>query len=106
MKTLGLQEAAALLLMAPQTLQIKAASGLIPAVKAAKCWVFIDVDLFEWLRSQYSINRQDVPEEEVKCSLREKRSGITDSESKESQYTNLLAPATKKKPEQSKHRLM
>ena len=104
MKTLGLEDAAQMLMMSPKVLSLKACAGEIPAAKPGKRWVFIDLDLFDWLRTQYTINRQDVPKEKVTCSLKEKKSGIIDLESRESQYIDLLAPVIKKKPELLKHR--
>jgi hypothetical protein len=106
MKTLGLEDAAQLLMMSPKMLQLKACAGEIPAAKPGKRWVFIDLDLFDWLRTQYTINRQDVPKENVTCSLKEKISGITDLELRENQYIDLLAPVTKKKPGLLKYRLI
>ena len=35
------------------TLQEKARAGEIPGAKIGKCWVFVDVDLIEHIRSQY-----------------------------------------------------
>jgi excisionase family DNA binding protein len=106
MVTLNLEEAAELLKIHPSTLQAKAASGEIPAAKPGKRWVFIESDLFDWLRTQYTNSRQDVSKEKViKCSLKEKKSGITSSASKERLYIDLLAPATKRKQEQSRHKL-
>jgi hypothetical protein len=53
MNTLDLQAAAALLHIHPVTLQEKARVGEIPGAKIGKCWVFVDVDLIEHIRSQY-----------------------------------------------------
>lgn len=53
MKTLNLNEAAAFLRLHPHTLEAKARAGDIPGAKPGKCWVFIDVDLADWLRAQY-----------------------------------------------------
>ena len=55
--TLDLNGAATLLKIHPQTLLQKLRSGEIPAAKPGKCWVFIEEDLFEWLRSQYNVTR-------------------------------------------------
>lgn len=51
MQTLNLQEAAAFLKMHPEELRRRAKSGRIPAAKAGRSWVFIDIDLADWLRS-------------------------------------------------------
>jgi hypothetical protein len=53
MKTLNLNEAAAFLHLHPHTLEAKARAGEVPGAKPGKCWVFIDVDLADWLREQY-----------------------------------------------------
>ena len=53
MNTLDLQAAAAFLHIHPVTLQEKARAGEIPGAKIGKCWVFLDVDLIEHIRSQY-----------------------------------------------------
>ena len=54
MNTLDLQAAAAFLHIHPVTLQEKARSGEIPGAKIGKCWVFVDVDLVDHIRSKYS----------------------------------------------------
>jgi hypothetical protein len=52
-RTLKLDEAAAFLHIHPVTLLRKAQAGEIPGAKPGKCWVFLDIDLAEFLRSQY-----------------------------------------------------
>jgi excisionase family DNA binding protein len=99
MITLDLNEAAALLKIHPQTVLERARSGNIPAAKPGKCWVFIEEDLLEWLRSKYTSIRQDVGQGGKTCSLKEKITpiGITNSLLREKQYTDLLEPTTKKR---------
>ena len=53
MITLTLQEAASFLKIHPVTLGEKARNGEVPATKIGKCWVFVDVDLVTYIRSQY-----------------------------------------------------
>ena len=53
MNTLDLQQAAELLRIHPVTLQAKAKAGEIPGAKIGKCWVFVEVDLIDHIRSQY-----------------------------------------------------
>ena len=53
MDTLNLQEAARFLKIHPVTLQEKARAGEIPGAKIGKCWVFVEIDLVEYIRSQY-----------------------------------------------------
>ena len=55
MITLNLKQAAVLLNMHPVTLLLKANAGIVPAAKPAKCWVFIQQDLLDYLRSLYLI---------------------------------------------------
>jgi len=57
-RTLGLQQAAELLKMHPETLRQRVLSGEIPSAKPGRSWIFIEADLAEWLRSQYSSARQ------------------------------------------------
>ena len=47
MKTLDLQQAAALLLIHPTTLQAKARTGEIPGARIGRRWVFVDDDLID-----------------------------------------------------------
>ena len=54
MKTLNLQEAAALLKLHPTTLAAKARAGEIPGARLGKRWVFVEVDLLDYVRSQYA----------------------------------------------------
>src|SRR3990167_5889439 len=53
MNTLTLPQAAELLKIHPVTLQDKARAGEIPGAKIGKCWVFVEFDLIEYIRSQY-----------------------------------------------------
>ncbi|PKM11554.1 MAG: DNA-binding protein [Gammaproteobacteria bacterium HGW-Gammaproteobacteria-3] len=102
MKTLDLSEAAHLLKLHPQTVLQRARSGDIPAAKPGKCWVFIEQDLIEWLRSQYTRPWQDVGQggKEV-CSLKDQianSGGIALPHQTAQQYANLLKLKTKEKP--------
>ena len=58
MRTLSLPEAANFLKMHPEELRRRAKAGFIPGAKAGRAWVFIDIDLAEWLRSLYAAPRQ------------------------------------------------
>ena len=62
MRTLDLTEAAAFLRLHPHTLEAKARAGEVPGAKPGSCWVFLDVDLADWLRAQY---RTEQPKEEA-----------------------------------------
>ncbi len=63
MHTLNLQEAAQFLKIHPVTLGEKARTGEIPGTKIGKCWVFVDVDLIDYIRAQYK--RRDLQGEKV-----------------------------------------
>lgn len=60
MKTLNLIQAAALLHMHRVTLLLKAQSGEIPAAKPAKCWVFIEQDIQDYLRGLYRTQQTNI----------------------------------------------
>ena len=100
MKTLNLREAAAFLKMHPVTLQGKAKVGDIPGAKPGKSWVFIDEDLANYIRSQYSDLGKRIATQngDTQCFLNEKISGITNLPLVGKQYTDLLAPQIKQKP--------
>jgi hypothetical protein len=100
MQTFNLQMAAEFLKIHPVTLQSKAKSGEIPGAKIGKCWVFIDDDLAKYIRSQYTESGKRIASlhGETTCSLSETKSGITNLQLVEKQYTDLLAPQTKRKP--------
>ena len=100
MKTLDLKEAAAFLKMHPVTLQGKAKVGEIPGAKPGKSWVFIDEDLANYIRTQYSGHGKRIAtlNGDTQCFLNEKISGITNLQLVGKQYTDLLAPQTKQRP--------
>jgi excisionase family DNA binding protein len=54
MQTLTLEEAAEILHMHKVVLRNKCRSGEVPAAKIGKRWLFIELDLMNWLRLQYS----------------------------------------------------
>ncbi|MFQ5760421.1 MAG: helix-turn-helix domain-containing protein [Acidiferrobacterales bacterium] len=69
MMTLGLHEAARFLRMHPEALRQKAKAGSIPGAKPGKCWVFLETDLADYVRSQYASRRRATrvtADEEVK----------------------------------------
>ena len=53
MSIIDINEAANLFHMSVEGLRRKAKSGVIPATKPGKCWVFVEEDLVAYLRSQY-----------------------------------------------------
>ena len=58
MKTLDLDEAAAFLHMHPEEVRARAKRGLIPGAKTGRRWVFLEIDLVEFVRSLYPVRRQ------------------------------------------------
>ncbi|WP_036307013.1 helix-turn-helix domain-containing protein [Methyloglobulus morosus] len=54
METLTLEQAAGILRMHKVTVRNKARAGELPAAKVGKRWLFLEVDLMNWLRLQYS----------------------------------------------------
>jgi Helix-turn-helix domain len=101
MNTLNLQQAAELLQIHPVTLQVKAKSGEIPGAKIGKCWVFVDIDLIDPIRSHYARQTLQGEQEKSLChSINEKtrlfggsRSPLTDE-----LYKKALERPTKAKP--------
>ena len=61
MKTLTLIEAAGFLKMHPEEVRRRAKLGRIPGAKSGRAWVFIDVDLADYLRSLYARVRPSLP---------------------------------------------
>ena len=53
LRTLGLQEAAALVRLHKNTLQDMAKSGRIPGAKVGRRWLFIEADLIDYIRKLY-----------------------------------------------------
>jgi excisionase family DNA binding protein len=57
MNSLDLKSAANFLGLHPNTLQARAKAGEIPGAKIGKEWRFLDIDLAEYMRSQYPTNK-------------------------------------------------
>jgi excisionase family DNA binding protein len=91
MKTLDLDQAAQLLHLHPDTVQQRAKAGEIPAAKPGKCWVFIDEDLLDWLRSQYASNNN---EEKNPCSGSAVKSGGLISNTLDAEFDSLVGLTT------------
>jgi hypothetical protein len=58
METLNLEQAAKFLKLHPEELRRRAKVGRVPAAKVGKCWVFLESDLADYLRSLYASPRQ------------------------------------------------
>ncbi|PKO46406.1 MAG: hypothetical protein CVU29_06270 [Betaproteobacteria bacterium HGW-Betaproteobacteria-22] len=88
MTTMNLKQAAAYLHMHPVTLLLKAQSGKVPAAKPAKCWVFIQQDLQDFLRGLYRYSNKKPDNHPHQANA-----GISQGFSSKSAYYQLLGIA-------------
>src|SRR5260370_23529321 len=99
MGTLTLQQAAALLKIHPVTLQDKARAGEIPGTKIGRAWVFIEIDLLEYIRSKYRQRAlQGDGKEVLKCHSLNAKTHLTGGSSlstTDAEYSKVLALPTK-----------
>src|SRR6185295_7462469 len=101
MRTLGLHEAAAFLRMHPEEVRRRAKAGVVPGAKAGRCWVFLEPDLADYLRSLYPEPRQALQvtpgKEVIECHFANAvtRGGLISPHEAASALDALLAPATK-----------
>jgi hypothetical protein len=49
---------AAFLHMHPEKVLTRGERGLIPGAKTGRCWIFLEIDLAEFVRSLYPVRRQ------------------------------------------------
>ena len=102
MNTLDLQAAAAFLHIHPVTLQEKVRAGEIPGAKVGRCWVFVDVDLVEYIRSQYSRRVLQSERKELEpchsTNAKTHRIGGSKSATTEEQYSTALGLKTSPAP--------
>ncbi|WP_407663546.1 helix-turn-helix domain-containing protein [Methylomonas albis] len=101
MSTLDLQQAAELLRIHPVTLQSKAKAGEIPGAKIGKCWVFVEIDLIGYIRSQYSRRTLQGEQEISLChslNVKTRPSIGSRSPSTDELYKKALERPTKPKP--------
>ena len=102
MLTLNLRSAAALLKIHPVTLQGLARAGVVPGAKIGRAWVFIEVDLLEFIRSKCTRRALQGDSTEVsEChssNVRTHRIGGSNSTTREDDYSKVLALPTKRKP--------
>ncbi len=102
MNTLTLQQAAALLKIHRITLLEKARAGDIPGAKIGKCWVFVEIDLIEYIRSQYRRRALQGEHAEVtQCHSTNARThhiGGSKSLTMDDQYSEALALPKRPKP--------
>jgi hypothetical protein len=99
MRTLNLQQAAEFLKIHPVTLGDKARTGEVPGAKIGKCWVFVDIDLIDYIRAQYKWrDLQGEKVEVLQChssNVRTHQTGGSKLATTAEQYKNLLALPTK-----------
>jgi len=102
MNTLTLQQAAALLKIHPVTLLEKARAGEIPGAKIGKCWVFVEIDLIDYIRSQY--RRRALQGEHTEVSVchssnaKTPLNGGSNSTTTDDEYSKVLALPTRRRP--------
>jgi excisionase family DNA binding protein len=96
MQTLNLDEAALFLKCSDDTVRELAASGEIPAAKVGRAWVFVDVDLVEWLRTQYAH-----PEDKKCHSTSAAKRGGSISPTTDKELESLLTQPTARKHSRS-----
>ncbi|PPC95195.1 MAG: hypothetical protein CTY33_00115 [Methylotenera sp.] len=97
METLDLEAAAKLLYASESTVLELVGNGELPAAKIGRKWVFVDIDLIEYIRSKYTPKTKG-----SKChSTSEVKSGGFMSQSMDRELDNLLAPVTKRKQKHS-----
>ena len=105
MNTLDLQAAAAFLHIHPVTLKDKARSGEIPGAKIGKCWVFVDIDLIEYVRSKYSrrVLQSERKEQAICHSINERThlTGGSNSPTMDAQYSAALGLQINRRPASS-----
>src|ERR1700691_1520787 len=97
LRTLTLDEAAAFLHMHPEEVRTRTKRGLIPGAKTGRRWVFLEIDIVEFVRSLYPVRRQalQVTSQEVVCHLESavRSGGSTSPPQVVSEYDDLLRPA-------------
>ncbi|MDG4813187.1 helix-turn-helix domain-containing protein [Hydrogenovibrio sp. 3SP14C1] len=103
-KTLTLHQAAEYLQCNPETVRRQAQAGKIPGGKIGRKWVFIQQDLAQFLRNQYSIPESVVQvvgnDEESLCqsTLETTSGGLNSLHQTEKEYDALLGLNTNRKP--------
>src|ERR1700683_5548600 len=94
LRTLTLDEAAAFLHMHPEEVRTRTKRGLIPGAKTGRRWVFLEIDIVEFVRSLYPVRRQalQVTSQEVVCHLESavRSGGSTSPPQVVSEYDDLL----------------
>src|SRR5271168_1651900 len=97
MKTLNLREAATFLHMHPEEVRTRAKRGIIPGAKIGRRWVFIEVDLADYVRSLYPMRRQALPARNASLESADRSSGSTSSLGTMREYDDLLRLAPRRR---------
>lgn len=99
LRTFTLEEAASFLHMHPEEVRTRAKRGVIPGAKTGRRWVFLEIDLVEFVRSLYPVRRQalQVTSQEAVCHFESavRSGGSTLPPPVVSEYGDLLRPATR-----------
>src|SRR5688572_4489414 len=101
MQSLSLIEAATFVKLHPEELRRRAKRGLAPGAKVGKCWVFLEPDLADYVRSFYAFPRQALRvasgKEATQCHYANagQSGGSISALPTESEYANLLGLAVK-----------
>lgn len=110
LKTLTLQQVADLLQVNPETVRRHAQAGKIPCAKIGTKWVFIEQDIAQYLRKQYS-KKVDVAQvvdsnEESLCQYTNAAmsGGLSSQHQMENEYDALLKRGKDGKRKNSKQR--
>jgi hypothetical protein len=103
MSTLTLQQAAEFLKIHPVTLLEKANAGIVPGAKIGKRWVFIEIDLIDYIRSQYPRRAlQGEHERSITCHSTNARihpiGGSNSRAATDDRYSKALGLPTRSKP--------
>src|SRR3954453_4843409 len=102
MPTLDLPQAANLLKLHPTTLRRMAREGTVPAARIGKGWLFVELDLLEYVRSQYHPRALQGDSKEVlgchSTSARIRRIGGSKSTTAADAYRKALGLPIEKKP--------
>lgn len=97
MQTLRLEEAADLLKCSSDTVLELIHSDSLPAAKIGRSWVLVDVDVIEYIRTKYTLNK-----EVKKChSTKGAKRGGSMSLSTDKELESLLATQTREKRKKS-----
>jgi hypothetical protein len=76
--------------MHPEEVRTRAKRGLIPGAKIGRRWVFIEMDLAEFVRSLYPVTRQALPVRNSALESADRSGGSTSLLRTMNEYDDLL----------------